>query len=209
MQNPTILSTSISRAVEILGNGGVIALPTDTLYGISANALDDDAAAKVFMVKGREERSPLPIFVSDPGDLYKYGRDIPDAAVRLAEIFWPGKLTIVVRKSDLVPDVVSGGLDTVGLRIPDHPAPREIVAQLGAPITATSANVSGKPALTAAEDVVAELGSRLDLVLDGGNLAPSLPSTVIDVTNDPPRILREGAVSASDIQKLAGVALEV
>ncbi|MXY20225.1 MAG: threonylcarbamoyl-AMP synthase [Dehalococcoidia bacterium] len=203
------LSTSISRSVQILRDGGVIALPTDTLYGISANALDPEAAAKVFSVKDRGERSPLPIFVSDTGDLYKYGRDIPDTAVRLAEIFWPGKLTIVVGKSDLVPDVVSGGIDTVGLRIPDHPAPRGIVAQLGAPITATSANVSGKPALTAAEDVVAELGSRLDLVLDGGNLAPSAPSTVIDVTADPPRILRQGALSASDIQKLAGIDLEV
>ena len=203
------LSTSISRAVQILRDGGVIALPTDTLYGISANALDPEAAAKVFSIKGREERSPLPIFVSDSEDLFRYGRDVPDAAVRIAEIFWPGKLTIVVRKSDLIPDVVSGGLDTVGLRIPDHPAPREIVAQLGAPITATSANVSGKPALTSAEDVVAELGSRLDLVLDGGILAPSAPSTVIDVTADPPRILRQGALSASDIQKLAGIDLEV
>ncbi len=203
------LSISITRAVQILRDGGVIALPTDTLYGISANALDPDAAAKVFGVKDRGERSPLPIFVSDPGNLYKYGRDIPDVALRLAEVFWPGKLTIVVSKSDLIPDVVSGGLDTVGLRIPDHPSPREIVAQLGAPITATSANVSGKPALTAAQDVVAELGSRLDLVLDGGVLAPSAPSTVIDATADPPRILREGALSPSDIQKLAGIDLEV
>ena len=209
MEKLSILSTSISRAVEILRSGGVIALPTDTLYGISANALDPNAASKVFSVKGREERSPLPIFVSDSGDLYKYGRDVPDAAVRLAETFWPGKLTIVVGKSDLIPSVVSGGLDTVGLRVPDHSAPREIVAQLGAPITATSANVSGKPALTAAEDVLAELGHRLDLVLDGGRLEPSLPSTVIDVTTVPPTILREGAVSAADIHKLAGIELEV
>lgn len=205
MEKPAILSTSISRAVEILGGGGVIALPTDTLYGISANALDADAASKVFSVKGREERSPLPIFVSDPDDLFRYGRDIPVKAVRLAEAFWPGKLTIVIGKSDRIPDVVSGGLDTVGLRVPDHPAPREIVAQLGAPITATSANVSGRPALTAAEDVVAELGSRLDLVLDGGSLAPSLPSTVIDLTADPPRILREGALSAADIQNVVSI----
>ena len=209
MENSAILSTSIIRATEILSDGGVIALPTDTLYGVSANALDPAAASKVFGVKGREERSPLPIFVSDPGDLYKYGRDIPDVALRLAEIFWPGKLTIVVAKSDLVPDVVSGGLDTVGLRIPDHPTPREIVAQLGEPITATSANVSGKRALTAAADVLSELGSRLDLILDGGVLAPSAPSTVIDVTANPPRILREGALSASDIQKLSGIKVEV
>ncbi len=209
MTDQTILSTSISQAVDALRNGGVIALPTDTLYGISANALDADAAAKVFTVKGREERSPLPIFVSGPDDLFRYGRDVPDVALRLAQTFWPGKLTIVVSKSDLIPPVVSGGLDTVGLRVPDHPAPRQIVAQLGAPITATSANVSGKPALTAASDVLRELGPRLDLVFDGGVLAPSAPSTVIDATSNPPRILREGALSASDIQELAGIALEV
>ena len=205
MQTPDILSISISKAAEILRGGGVIALPTDTLYGISANALDEDAASKVFRVKGREERSPLPIFVSDPDDLFRYGREVPDVALRLAESLWPGKLTIVVGKSDRIPDVVSGGLDTVGIRIPSHPVPREIVAQLGAPITATSANVSGRPALTAAEDVLAELGSRLDLVLDGGNLAPSLPSTVIDVTTVPPTILREGALSATDIQDAVSI----
>ena len=209
MRHPNILSTSTTQAVQILRDGGVIALPTDTLYGISANALDETAAAKVFSVKGREERSPLPIFLSDPEDLFRYGRDVPEIAVRLAEAFWPGKLTIVVKKAALIPAVVSGGFDTVGLRIPGHPVPRRIVAQLGAPITATSANVSGKPALTAASDVLAELGARLDLVLDGGQLAPSAPSTVIDVTADPPRILRQGAVSPSDIRKLAGVALEV
>ncbi len=184
-------------------------MPTDTLYGISANALDARAAPRVFRVKGREEFSPLPIFVSDPDDLFRFGRDVPDVAARLAEIFWPGKLTIVVKKGADIPAVVSGGLDTIGLRVPDHPVPREIVNQLGAPVTATSANVSGKPALTSAADVVKELGGRLDLVLDGGMLAPSLPSTVIDLTNDPPRILREGAVSPSRIQKLAGIALEV
>ncbi len=209
MQDPDILSTSIYRAVEILRWGGVIALPTDTLYGISANALDATAAAKVFGVKGREEFSPLPVFVSDLNDLFRYGRDVPDSAVRLAEEFWPGKLTIVVKKSGLIPEVVSGGLDTVGLRIPDHSAPRAIVGRLGAPITATSANVSGKPALTSADGVVSELGTRLDLVLDGGRLAPSMPSTVIDLTTDPPRMLREGAVSCSRIQQLAGIALEV
>ena len=209
LQGPDILSTSIQRAIEILRDGGVIALPTDTLYGISANALDGKAAAKVFGVKCREEFSPLPVFVSDSNDLFRYGRDVPDTAVRLAEVFWPGKLTIVVKKSGLIPAAVSAGLDTVGLRVPDHPAPRAVVGGLGAPITATSANVSGKPPLTSADEVVGELGTRLDLVLDGGALAPSRPSTVIDLTTDPPRILREGAVSASRIRRLAGVALEV
>ena len=209
LRHPSILSTSISDAVEILREGGVIGIPTDTLYGVSANALDDKAAHKVFAVKGRAEFSPLPIFISDPKDIFIYGKDVPDSAFRLAESFWPGKLTIVVNKSRLIPATVSGGLDTVGLRVPDHPAPREIVAQLGAPITATSANGSGKPPLTDAADVVSELGERLDMVLDGGRLAPSLPSTVIDMTTDPPKILREGATPSFRISELAGIPLEV
>ena len=209
MRNHAILTTSISRAVEILSDGGVISIPTDTLYGISANALDAAAASKVFRVKGREEFSPLPIFVTGAADLFRYGKDIPDSAALLADAFWPGKLTIVIRKSDLIPSVVSGGLDTVGLRVPDHPAPREIVSELGAPITATSANVSGKPALTDAADVVSELGARLDLVIDGGRLAPSMPSTVIDMTAVPPKILREGAVRPSLIKEVAGMSLDV
>ncbi len=209
LSDPTIFTTSISRAVETLRAGGVISLPTDTLYGVSANALDAAAASKVFNVKGRKEFSPLPVFISDVSDLFRYGRDIPDAAALLAEYFWPGKLTIVVKKSDLVPSVVSGGLDTVGLRIPDHPAPREIVSRLGAPITATSANVSGKPALTDAAAVVCELGERLDLVLDGGRLAPSLPSTVIDMNAVPPKVLREGAVPHFRISELAGISLDM
>ena len=205
----SIISSSISRAVRALSEGGVVALPTDTLYGLSANALDETAASKVFSVKGRQEFSPLPVFVSDTSGLHVYGRDIPDLAERLAEEFWPGKLTIVVRKSMLIPAVVSGGFDTVGLRCPDHPVPRDVVRELGAPITATSANVSGKPPLTSARNVAHELGTRLDMVFDGGQLAPSMPSTVIDATVNPPRILREGALSREELSRVAGFAPEV
>ena len=207
--NSGVLSRSVNRAVEILRRGGVVAAPTDTLYGILANALDERAARKVFVVKMRTEGSPLPIFVSEPADLAKYGRDVPEIAYALADAFWPGKLTIVVPKSDLIPEAVSGGLDTVGMRIPDHPVPRAIVAALGAPATATSANLSGTAPLTSAGDVARELGARVDMVLDGGELAPSAASTVIDATASPLKILRVGAVAPETIERMTGAAVEV
>ncbi len=204
-----VLSACVERAARILREDGVIAAPTDTLYGILANALSERAAAKVFAAKLRADSSPLPIFVSEIEDLSEYGRDVPDFAYRLASEFWPGKLTIVVPKSERVPALVSGGLDTVGMRIPGHPVPRSIVSALGAPVTATSANVSGSAPMTSASDVARELGGRLNLVFDGGQLAPSPPSTVIDTTVTPPKILRSGAIPLERIERMTGVSLDV
>ena len=201
------ISRSIDSAINTLRKGGVIGAPTDTLYGILADATNEAAVAKVFEVKERLGSSPLPVFVAHVSDLHRYGREIPELACALADRFWPGKLTIVVKKSDLIPSLVSGGLDTVGIRIPDHPVPRSIVAGLGVPVTATSANVSGMPPMTSAEDVARVLGERLDLVYDGGQVIPSQPSTVIDVTVQPPRILRAGAVTRTAIEQVTGVAL--
>lgn len=207
--NGGVLSKSVNRAVEVLRNGGAVAAPTDTLYGILANALDERAVRNVFAAKMREAGSPLPIFVSDADDLAKYGSDVPEIAYALAAAFWPGKLTIVVPKSDSIPEAVSGGLDTVGMRIPDHPIPRGIVAALGAPVTATSANLSGTAGLASAADVVRELGERVDMVLDGGVLAPSAASTVVDATASPLKILRIGAVAPETIERMTGAAVEV
>ena len=199
-----MLSESIDRAAAVLKQGGVIGIPTDTVYGIAANALDEDAVGRVFRLKSREDKSPIPVLIGEVDDLFRYGTDVPDEAVALAEAFWPGQLTIVVSKSDSIPMIVSGGLDTVGLRIADHPVPRQLVALLGAPITATSANISGSAPLTSAVSVVEHLGANLDLVFDGGQLAPSRPSTVIDVTSRPAKILRDGAVSRAAIEHVTG-----
>ena len=198
-----MLSTSLDQAVAVLRRGGVIGIPTDTVYGIAANALDEDAVDRVFTLKGREDTSPIPVLIGEVADLFRYGTHVTDEAVALAEAFWPGQLTIVVSKSDLIPSVVSGGLDTVGLRIADHHVPRRLISDLGAPITATSANISGTEALNSAVSVAEQLGDRLDLVFDGGQLAPSRPSTVIDVTSGPPKILREGAVPAAAIERVS------
>lgn len=199
-----MLSASIDRAVDILSQGGVIGIPTDTVYGIAANALDEDAVDRVFGLKGREDTSPIPVLIGEVDDLLRYGVDVTDEAIALAEAFWPGQLTIVVSKSDSIPLTVSGGLDTVGLRIADHPVPRQLVSLLGAPITATSANVSGSAPLTSAVSVAEHLGAELDLVFDGGQLAPSKPSTVIDVTSRPAIILRDGAVPRAAIEHVTG-----
>ena len=198
------ISDSIERAAEILRAGGVVAVPTDTVYGIAANALDVNAIARVFALKGRADTSPSPLLVADADDLFRYGVCVSDDAAALARAFWPGGLTIVVRRAERVPAVATGGLDTVGLRVPNHPTPRALAAALGAPITGTSANVSGTPPLTSASDVAAALGDGLDMVFDGGQLSPSEPSTVIDATATPARILREGAVSRAEIER-AGI----
>ena len=202
-------STAIDEAVSVLSRGGVVAVPTDTLYGIAAAALDEAAVQRVFDVKERGQSSPLPLFVSGVEDLFEFGRRVPDVARELAANFWPGKLTIVVERSSRVPDIVTGGLDTVGLRVPDHPVPREIVARLAAPITATSANISGQPSLTSAEQVFRHLGDRLALIVDGGQLRLSKPSTVIDVTRAPCRILRHGAVTPDQIEQVTGIEVAV
>ncbi len=198
------ITTSVQRTVRMLRAGGVAAVPTDTLYGVLADALDDSAVGKVFDAKTRAVSTPLPIFISSIDDLFRYGSRVPEVAFRLANEFWPGKLTIVVPRSPLLSSLVSGGLDTIGMRIPDHPVPRAIVALLRSPVTATSANISGMPSLTSGADVARELGERLDIVFDGGELQPSMPSTVIDTSSQPPLILREGAVAVSDIEKVAG-----
>ena len=199
-----MLSTSLERAVAILRTGGVIGIPTDTVYGVAANVLDDNAVGRVFRLKGREDTSPIPVLIGEVDDLFRYGTDVTEEAVALAEAFWPGQLTIVVSKSDSISSIVSGGLDTVGLRVADHPVPRQLISGLGAPITATSANISGTDALTSAVSVAQQLGASLDLVFDGGQLAPSKPSTVVDVTSRPAKILREGAVSRAAIEHVTG-----
>ena len=206
MGDCTKISDSLERAIEIVRGGGVIAVPTDTVYGIAANALDVNAVSRVFALKGRADTSPAPALVADADDLFKYAVEVSDDAIALARAFWPGGLTIVARRAEIIPSVVTGGLDTVGLRVPDHQIPRALSAALGAPITGTSANYRGAPPLTSAEGVAAALGYGLDMVFDGGQLPPSEPSTVIDATTTPARILREGAVSRAEIERVARVA---
>ena len=170
--------------------------------------MDEAAVERVFRIKGRDEHTALPLLVADPSDLSRFAIEVPPVAYALVDRFMPGPLTIVVRKAAVVPDAVSGGLDTVALRIPDHMAPRSIVRELGAPITGTSANRSGRNGLTTAAEVRDELGEDVDLVLDGNVGALGAPSTIVDLTVDPPRILREGAVRRLDIEAALAATVE-
>ena len=196
----TGMQRQIAIAVKMLAAGGVAAIPTDTLYGLAANAFDEPAVQKVYELKGRPDGMALPLLLSDAADAARCAAHLPDSTLALAERFWPGALTLVVRKSADVPDIVTAGMDTVALRVPNHPVPRAIAESLGSPITGTSANLSGKPGLTDAASVRAEFGDTLDFVLDGGDAMGGVASTILDMTGSEPRVLREGAVSWADIE---------
>ncbi len=194
----------IKAAVDVLANGGVAAIPTDTLYGLAANALDESAVMKIYELKGRPDGMALPLLLSQAEDVRMCAKEVPQAAWTLMERFWPGALTLVVRKSASIPDIVTAGLDTVALRVPDHPVPREIVETLGAPITGTSANLSGRPGITNPAAVRREFGNTIDFVLDGGVAPGGVASTIVDVSGDGLRVLREGAVSREEVKAAFG-----
>jgi len=194
----------IRASVDVLASGGVAAIPTDTLYGLAASAFDVSAVLKIYELKGRPEGMALPLLLSEAGDVQKCANDVPEAAWTLMEQFWPGALTLVVRKSANVPEIVTAGLDTVALRVPDHPVPRAIAKTLGAPITGTSANLSGRPGLTNASGVRREFGDMIDFVLDGGEAPGGVASTIVDVSGGELKVLREGAVSREEIEAALG-----
>jgi L-threonylcarbamoyladenylate synthase len=203
------IAIQVRQAVQVLRNGGLVAVPTDTLYGLAACALNEVAVHRVFTAKGRSGGMPLPVLIADTKDLATYAVDILPVAWKLAERFWPGPLTLVLRKAPVVPYVVTGGADTVGLRVPASDLVREIIRGLGAPITGTSANRTGRPGLTTADEVMAELRGLVDLVLDIGPITSDYQgaaSTVLDMLAEPPLILREGPVSAEDIEAACGIA---
>ena len=199
----------IETAINTLRDGGVVAIPTDTLYGLAACAFDETAVAKVFELKGRPAGMALPLLLADAGDSHKCAVDLPPAFGRLAERFWPGALTLIARKSDAVPYAVTAGMDTVGLRVPDHPLARSVARLLGTPITGTSANRSGMPGLTTAQAVRDEFGDAIGFVLDGGDAPGGMASTVLDLSGDTTRILRQGAIGRDAIEAACGLRVEV
>ena len=199
----------IETAINTLRDGGVVAIPTDTLYGLAACAFDETAVAKVFALKGRPAGMALPLLLADAGDAHRCAVDLPPAFERLAARFWPGALTLIARKSDAVPYAVTAGMDTVGLRVPDHPLARSVARLLGTPITGTSANRSGMPGLTTAQAVRDEFGDAIGYVLDGGDAPGGVASTVLDLSRDTPRILRQGAIGRDAIEAACGLRVEV
>lgn len=197
-------SSALEEAAEVLRHGGLVAFPTETVYGLGADAANTEAIAKVFEVKGRPPDNPLIVHIADSAQLALLARTIPPKGKLLAEQFWPGPLTIVVQRSDRVPDIVTAGLDTVAIRMPNHPITLQLVTIFGRAIIGPSANISGRPSPTNAQHVFNDLQGRIELILDAGRTEIGVESTVMDVTVDPPLILRLGAVARSRIEKVIG-----
>ena len=194
------LDNAIEEAVEVLRDGGVVAAPTDTLYGIMASAPDAEAIARVFGAKGRSPDAPLPLLVAEVADVERYASRLPDAGRTLAQHFLPGPLTLVVPAVGNLPAVLTGGLPTVGVRVPDHRVPRELARCLGHAITGTSANRSGMPPATTAAEAREQIGDGVDYVIDGGPTPGGVGSTVVDVSLEPPTLIREGAITWEAIE---------
>ncbi len=191
-------------AADILKNGGLVAIPTETVYGLAANALDAEAVKKIFVAKGRPNDNPLIVHVSSLEEIPPLVKEIDPRLYELAEKFWPGPLTVILKKSDAVPDEVSPKLDTVAIRMPSHPDAREIIRLSGVPLAAPSANASGKPSPTSVSHVVDDLDGRIDAVIDGGECAVGVESTVITLATEPPTLLRPGGVTVEELESMLG-----
>ncbi len=194
----------IQRAVALLRQGELVALPTETVYGLGADALNPEAVAKIFAAKGRPSDHPLIVHLPDAEQLTLWARDIPREAIALARAFWPGPLTLILKKEEGVPDVVTGGQDTVGLRVPNHPVALALLRAFGSGVAAPSANRFGRISPTTAGHVRQELGDRVSLILDGGPCEVGLESTILDLSRDVPVILRPGAIGVDDIARVIG-----
>ena len=200
------VDAQVRQAIDVLRRGGIVAYPTDTVYGLGAHAYDDKAVARVFEVKGRPRHLALPLLLSSVAQIASVARDVPRVAWVLAERFLPGGLTLVLLKAPSIPSAVSGGSDTIAVRVPDHPVPTDIIDGLGAPITGTSANATGQPSPVTAQEVLQQLAGRVDFVIDG-TCPGGRHSSVIDVTGETPRMLREGVIRREDIERACGITL--
>ena len=192
------------EACEILKAGGLVAFPTETVYGLGANALDDNASIKIYKAKGRPSDNPLIVHISKVKDIEILAQDIPEKAYQLAEVFWPGPLTIILKKKACVPYQTTGGLDTVAIRLPANQIARNLIAQSGIYIAAPSANLSGKPSPTTAKHVIQDMNGKIDMVIDGGNATLGLESTIVDLSGMTPMILRPGCITKSMIENVIG-----
>ena len=191
-------------AAEIIKNGGLVAIPTETVYGLGANGLDENAVAGIFAAKGRPQDNPLILHVAEPEEMERFCHSIPAAAYRLAKRFWPGPLTMVLPAKDVVPKRTTAGLSTVAVRCPDSLVTRKIIALAGVPIAAPSANISGKPSTTTAQHVLHDHDGKIAAVVDGGSCRVGVESTIVDLTEDRPRLLRPGGITPEQLIAVLG-----
>ncbi len=193
----------IGKAAEIIKRGGIVAIPTETVYGLAADALNGDAVRKIFKAKGRPMDNPLIVHISDISQIYSLVREFPRKAEILAEKFWPGPLTIILPKSDIIPDEVSAGLDTVAIRFPSHKTAQKLIT-LSSPLAAPSANLSGSPSPTTLRHVYDDMNGRADAIIDGGDCEVGVESTVITLAQDIPALLRPGGITAEQLRSAIG-----
>ena len=195
---------AVRDAAAILRRGGLLGIPTETVYGLGADALNEDAVSRIFLAKGRPQDNPLIIHIPDASWLERYCRDVPPAAYRLAERFWPGPLTMILPRRDIVPLQTTGGLETVGVRCPNHPVTLAIIEAAGVPIAAPSGNTSGRPSPTTAAHMIEDMDGRIDGIVDGGPCTVGVESTIIDLTVTPPRLLRPGGLPLESLRQVLG-----
>lgn len=196
-------------ALDYLKRGEVIAIPTDTVYGVAADGLNPNGIEGLFAAKDRPRNKPIPLLLADQADLIQVALLVPPEADALGRVFWPGALTLVVRARDHLPPILRAAGDSVAVRVPDHRVPRELARSLGHPLAASSANISGGPNPSTAEQVERQLRGRIGLILDAGFVGEGVPSTVIDLTVSPPKLIRVGAINASQIEHVLGREISV
>ena len=199
----------IAEGARIIASGGLTAFPTETVYGLGADALNPEAVGKVYAAKGRPSDNPMIVHISSKDDLNELTDEITQDMERLMEAFWPGPLTMIVPRKPVVPDVTTGGLNTVGVRMPDHPVALSLISASGCPIAAPSANLSGKPSPTTARDVIEDLDGRVDAIICSTDCQVGIESSVIDMTENPPIILRPGILTREDFERVLGKAVQL
>lgn len=194
----------IEAAAAILKEGGLVGIPTETVYGLGANGLKPEAVTHIFEAKGRPQDNPLILHIPAADWLERYCEDIPDVAYELAKQFWPGPMTVILKRQDNVPDVVTAGLDTVGMRCPDHAVCRAIIEAADIPVAAPSGNTSGRPSPTTAQHMLEDMDGKIDAIVDGGACTVGVESTIIDLTCTPPRMLRPGGITLEQLESVLG-----
>ncbi len=194
----------IEKGVEILRKGGVIAFPTDTVFGLGAGIYKEEALARIFKIKQRAQNISLPVLLSDVGQIHEVAMDLPSYGWRLIDCFWPGALTLIVFRTRVIKDIISNGGDTVAIRMPDHPVPYHLIKGCGMPLIGTSANLSGQPSVITAQAVKQQLGDSVDMIVEGGPDPKGIESTILDITGEVPVLIREGSIAKSVIEKVVG-----
>ena len=204
MKTLYLKSNETQKAAEIIKNGGIVAIPTETVYGLAANTFNEESVKKIFLAKGRPSDNPLIVHIAEINDIYRIVSDFPNKAKKLAEKFWPGPLTMILPKKSVIPSAVTASMNSVAVRFPSHLSAQEIIKKSGVPLVAPSANSSGSPSPTNANHVLKDLNGKIDAVLDGGECSVGLESTVISLVEETPRLLRPGAVTPDDIRETIG-----